>query len=533
MALDREISSNQKGIRLGARRKLLCGASVLALLVGLIWPAIYNGQPFFYPDTTSYMRTADSAVYRFMGLTTWWTGQHDGANSSAGQPADAPAGRQSFQGVAQPPQSSQKAVLVGRSVYYGFLLYLGFITSHFWLSALLQAGALLLGIYVALRLLNKPIWPALLYIGFAMCVVSDAPFFTSFLTPDLFAGIAILICAVLLACKRKVALQEAVIAYMLVTASLLFHNSIILIVASLAGFSLVLNTRRGSLKSAGGLGILLLALVSGLAGHAFFSAMVKHATGRGTLRPPFLSARLIADGQGTEYLRATCPANGFVLCQLGPFSNDSDEFLWGTRTQHGIFLTASAETQQQLSDQELRFAFAVLRYDSRGVLGAAMKNAAMQLTRFSLKEFRYPGEFDDAFPPSIVERLYRSAAYRGTIPIEAFTFLNYLVVCVSAAYLIVRGLGALRNREVVDRSTWTAIGWMTAGLLINAIVCGSISEVIPRYQARVVWLLPLAVLLLEVPARVKPWRRPHATGDEPALTAPQSLATHSTPNSIT
>ncbi|MGB6191838.1 MAG: hypothetical protein WBF42_05170, partial [Terracidiphilus sp.] len=499
--------------RLGARKRLISGVAALALLVCVIWPAILNRQPFLYPDTTSYVRTADPAVYRFTGFTTWWTAPHS-AETSAQQEAagSAPA-------TSQPPSS--KVILVSRSIYYGLLLYVGFVTSHFWLSTLLQGAALLLGVYLALRMLDQPVWPAFFYVGFALCVVSDAPFFAGFLTPDLFAGIAILICAVLLARDRKITPKDAALAYTFLLTCLLFHESILLIVGGLAAAALLLNTVRRSWKNSGGVTIILAALLSAWLGYAFFHAMVRHATGQGTVRLPFLSARLVADGPGRDYLHATCPANGFVLCQFPQLPAASDDFLWNLPQDHGVFILSPPAIQKKLSDEDAAFALAVLRYNPRGVLAHAATNSAAQLISFSLEQFSYPGTagFDEVFPPSIVARLHRSAAYRGTIPIGAFTLLNDLVVCASAAFLVIASIAALRKRSAARHRIWAATGWMIAGVILNAIICGSASEVLPRYQARVIWLLPLAVLLLELPKRIRPWRRHSASADEPVLTA--------------
>jgi hypothetical protein len=43
--------------------------------------------------------------------------------------------------------------------------------------------------------------------------------------------------------------------------------------------------------------------------------------------------------------------------------------------------------------------------------------------------------------------------------------------------------------------------WITAGIVLNATICGGISAIESRYQARVVWLIPLVALLMEAQAR--------------------------------
>ncbi len=44
-------------------------------IFALSWPAIFNGQPFFFPDTTNYIRAADRAIVTIFGnsFKTHWT----------------------------------------------------------------------------------------------------------------------------------------------------------------------------------------------------------------------------------------------------------------------------------------------------------------------------------------------------------------------------------------------------------------------------------------------------------------------------
>ena len=70
--------------------------------------------------------------------------------------------------------------MTGRSVYYGFLMYLGEITSHLWLTIFLQAGVILVTIVLLLRALNLPWWPYTPLVGLGLALGSDVPFFASF-----------------------------------------------------------------------------------------------------------------------------------------------------------------------------------------------------------------------------------------------------------------------------------------------------------------------------------------------------------------
>ena len=85
-------------------------------------------------------------------------------------------------------------------------------------------------------------------------------------------------------------------------------------------------------------------LAVGVAGEAAFSAAVARVTGFAPVRPPFLSARLVEDGPGLDYLRAHCAGGGasFALCRYRdrlPLA--SDIFLWSGAPGPGVALPAS------------------------------------------------------------------------------------------------------------------------------------------------------------------------------------------------
>jgi hypothetical protein len=48
-------------------------ATCAALLLLFLWPALYNRQPLFNPDTSAYIRGFDAAVAWLSGRTTVWT----------------------------------------------------------------------------------------------------------------------------------------------------------------------------------------------------------------------------------------------------------------------------------------------------------------------------------------------------------------------------------------------------------------------------------------------------------------------------
>ena len=59
----------------------------------LMWPALYNGQPFFFPDTTAYIRAPDAALQKLTGLSSPWAQIEDDGSAANAQapPGEVPA----------------------------------------------------------------------------------------------------------------------------------------------------------------------------------------------------------------------------------------------------------------------------------------------------------------------------------------------------------------------------------------------------------------------------------------------------------
>lgn len=471
-------------------------AALAGAAVCLLWPAFWNRGPFVVADTRSYLRGADAAVHKLTHRSTVWT--------APDTPAVEPVSADALHNVAEARTRSledigRKGVVLGRSAYYGLLLYTGTLGAGFWLPLLLQAGAVLLAVWLTLRALELPAWPCLAWLGLALCLVPATPFYVSYLLPDLFAGLAVLACAVVLTARRLPAL-DALLWFLLLTAALLFHDSCVLIAAALLALAVAANLLRRRWANGRGVGLVLLALIVSAVGQSVVIHGIRKATGEAPLRLPFLAARLVADGPGATYLRATCPGNGFALCAyVNQFPISDSDFLFGAQPGHAVFETAPYAERQAISAQQVRFFLAVLRYDPAGVLKASARGAAEQLVDFRLATFRYDastrGIIDRTFPLPVARHIQASAAYRGTLPVTALSVVLYVWVLAALAYLLVLA-GRWQTGAARQGDLRRLLGWIAAGIVVNAVVCGALSAVDCRYQARVIWLLPLLALLV-------------------------------------
>jgi len=470
--------------------------AVAAVALGMLWPAFWNGGPFFFPDSRTYLRGADAAMTRLTHRPTPWTASADGA-PNVQQPAvvdERALHNQSEARTRTVEEISKKGIILGRSPFYGLLLYAGAVTGGFWLTMALQAAAVLLAAWLLLRALALPAWPNLALAGLALCLVPSSSFFVCYLMPDVFAGIGLLACAVLLA-KAQLTRVDYALWFALLAAAMLFHDSCTLTGAVLLALAVAWNLLLRSWTNWRGLCALTLACAVAWAGQAVVAAGIQHASGRPALRLPFVSARLIADGPGTNYLRATCPASGFVLCDyVQEFPLLDAEFLFGTEPGRSVFEVAPYEKRLAISREQLRFILAVLRYDPVGVLKSGLRNAAAEFCDLRLIAFHYdPGmkqTMDRTFPLPVLGGVQASQAYRGTLPIAALTALMYALVIASLG-LLAAMLWRRRKASAVQSALGAIAAWALVGVAVNASICGAISTVDPRYQVRVVWVLPL------------------------------------------
>ena len=505
------------------------GAALAAIAFGaaLLWPALYNGQPIFFGDTSAYIRGADAGVQAVFHRRSAWS--LTGGDAIVQRPAAATPSPHSGSAAAPPlargSSLEDKSVVSGRSPYYGALLYVGDLTGGFWLSIALQAAAVVLAVCLMLRAARVRWSPLLIAGGVALAAVTTAPFFVSFLEPDIFAGVAVLVCAALLGGGDRLHLADRLLAFVLLGVCVLVHESHVLIVAGLlvlgAGSSIFRGARSARAPTRPALAVLAAAVLVAVAGELAFSAAVKHVIGAPPLRPPFLMARMIEDGPGYRYLRATCPQNGLTICAyLDRLPVAANLFLWDPSTR-GVFSAVAPRVRRSLAAEQTRFVLAVLAYAPWTELRDALRDFGTQLTMSGLEEFHYPQvlkqSFEEKIPAAHLQRMKRTAAYLGTMPVGPFSFVT-VVAFGLAAIVVLAALLWPRLRRALPQPLIAVTVWIVAGVILNAAVCGILSGPHNRYAARVAWVVPLAALLIGAAARERRGSRVRdaATSAEPA-----------------
>jgi hypothetical protein len=439
---------------------------VAAILFGalfLMWPAFFNRYPLLYPDSMTYLENG--------------------------------------------PPVARALFLHQLSDYYGmrsFIYSLGILLFHWnatlWpivaLQAMLTAGV----IWLVVRSL-LPQRTVFWYLSLVMLLslLTSASWFASLIMPDIL-GPLLYLCIYLLVFARDTLsrlerIAVAVVACWAVASHathLMLGAGICLLLAALwaifrKGFM------SGRLKALGEVAaIVMLAAIAQL-------ALNSYLYGKPSLngeRPPFLTARLIADGPGRWYLEQHCSETNFAGCgRVRDLGHDSDQFLWA---DDGVWRMSSTETREQMLREEIPFAVATLRTYPRAQLTRSGANFWQQLNTFEIgfdPNDWMVQQFDEAFPAGKAQFL-QSRQAGNDLPFDFLSMIQNWTVVVSLALILAFAL--LLWRRWTFRLAGLSLVIISA-VLANALVTGVLSTVEDRYQSRVVWLIPfLAVTFIFV-----------------------------------
>lgn len=482
--------------------------TLLLLAPLLLWPAFVNGGAFFFPDTSSYIRTIDALAVRVLNRPSDWTSSRTlrvAAPSTRPAPAAATAVT-----AAGPFQPMGPPVLAGRSPFYGALTYLGVLAGSFWVVIAIQALAAMMVIIGVVRHAVSPArhtaFAAAVAGAVAVTMVTPLPFYAAMLTPDAFAGLAIVAAATLLVGWRRETRIGRIGWMALIAFGALTHSATMLILLAIVTVAALFRLlRHPNVPARAAIAGIVAAALVGLAGEMASSAVVERMTGHPPVRPPFITARLTADGVGTDYLREHCGTERWVLCRfLDRLPSPSDSFLWSPYAWDGVFMTIPASDARALSREQMPFVLAVLRDRPGEVIQSSAAAILEQARQVGLSEFHYTpeeyGGFVERMPPNLAAQLRETGAFRRTIPLGLVVALAWpLVIASMAAFIWAYRQPDLRRHAMLG--AWVLFGWA-----INIAVCGALSTPHDRYNMRVIWMLPLIATVIAAAALARPRR---------------------------
>ena len=426
----------------------VCGGALL-----LAWPALFNRYPLFYPDSITYL--GDARVV------------------------------------------ARALFLHQLSEYYGmrsFIYSLGILPWHWnvtpWPVVAFQS---LLTAYV-LWLVVRSIVPRhtakrYLILLALLSVFTSLSWYSSLIMPDILGPVLYLCIYMLVFAREDLTRADHVAVFLIAWWGVASHATHLMLAAGLCVLLVLLLVLRRRFMQARWKAVGEVALIVVLAAVAQL-ALNDYLYGEPSLngdRPPFLMARIIADGPGRWYLDQHCPEVKFAICDhVHDLPGDPDVFLWGA---NGIWQNTDDDSAQRLSQEEMPFVLATLRAYPRQQLTKSATAFWQQLAAFGLYDLDASDvvldEYDSVFPGGRPHYL-QSRQAQNTLPLEFFTavgnwtaIFSLVVICAIAPFLWRKRSARLVGLTVVIVSTVVA----------NALVTGPLSMVEDRFQSRVIWLV--------------------------------------------
>jgi hypothetical protein len=464
--------------------------ALAALILSL--PVLANGFPFYFNDSADYIHIGrdivDTLMKRFETASA--IPVQSGPAAGAAGPAPNPMGL---------------TLLGGRSAYFGLLVAALMAAFGAWGPVLLQALLAAWTLWLAVRVHRPPrVRRTYLAIVALLTLASSLPIFVGFVMPDLYAGLAILAALLLALHSQRLARAEQAGLFLLAAASGAFHTTIwvlVLVAAAgagamlwLTGAGLALAVRRAAPGLlAAGLSVAGI-MAFGLAVQAFYGVKIDN--------PPFLMARVLEDGPGRAYLAASCAEKGWAICAYRdkPLT-DANRILWDPDRATGVFFPADYETRRRMNAEEKAFVLGSTLQNPGAQAAATLRNGLAQLalarptpelaaTRQIWRESLLRQELPHA--PYLAARVYR-----GTFPLAFFDTTSLIGLAAALAFLgwrLTRPDMRRRGGEAERLFLCLALA-LVATVAANALLCGAASGPSPRYQTRLIWLVPALALI--------------------------------------
>jgi hypothetical protein len=297
--------------------------------------------------------------------------------------------------------------------------------------------------------------------------------------------------------------------------SILFHTSNIVIEGVFLGGFAVFQAARGNSAGLRRRPFLSLgaALVLAISLGAAFDAAVKFRYGHAPYRPPFLVARVLADGPGRRLLDVRCGLRPtYALCRYRHLPLDvSEDILWGSQAKGNLFMRLPPAERDQISREEFRFVIDAVVHAPVLQLTASLRNVLAEAQMFApVEEMADPAEAGldplrraqwseiTGSPQACLGARGRCA---GSFQPDRVAGVEVAVLVASLLVLCGAGLRALLpgGRTAGVRAWLPGVrpeGWaLVAFVLINLVVTAVLSGPFARYNCRMIWLLPFLALV--------------------------------------
>lgn len=453
------------------------------LLAGILftWALILFGGPIYMADSVAYYKGGNAAVEfatnKFNELSE---------SSAVSVPRSINGEKLKADGHVIPEPAAQVAEATGvRSIAYSLIAYLlGAPSGTMVLLAIAQG--LLVGLIFALFLETFAVQTYRSGTVAALVLATCTPlsFVCMFVAPDIFTGLLIVtLLALGVAVERmSIALRLLFVASAALAVST--HASHPPLAAVVTLVCIISRIYRGDRRIAH-LVWLIAPLALGMAGTLVANRVGFGETSLVAKRYPLTLARSISDGPARWYLERHCDEIKYTVCEVFPerIPSDINNFLFSSE---GLENRATPAQMDAIRSEEATIVLAAAREYPLAELSRLTRNFLRQLVGVQpYLQFNQTLEFNAVGVPALVTHS-DSSVPRWTTWIEPISLI-------AAACSLLWLKSHWNKLDIVGRHA-TLI--LLVALLANAAICVFFSGVAGRYQARVIWVLPLLAFAL-------------------------------------
>jgi hypothetical protein len=452
-------------------RPLLLSTLIGALL--FLWPLLAYGRPGDFQDSASYYKGGRAAVTFVLDK------MHAGDRTPAST-ADVKA--PVVPGAQSPPQQPEQ-VRGARSVAYSIAAYvLGAPHAQMWLLIIAQAFAAAFVCSVGLLLFGANL-PGASWKLALLATATPVAFVSCVIVPDIFAGLVIGVIMFFATAYGSLSRGVRIVCVLIAAAGVAFHAShepLALGLTVIAAAWMLLSTR-GKVPVPRQQWAFLCAPL--LLGVAVSLALNLAAFGGASLtgkRYPLTLARSVAEGPGKWYLEKNCGQLKYAICEVYPngVPGTIGSFLWGP---NGVKERATPQQMDRIRAEEAEVVLAATRAYPFEELKRLGGNFARQLVLFR------PGVgLDSRIVLDQDENPVLVPAQHDRTWVGVVGTLSIVGLIAALGFLFIRS----RTIRILQPMT----GLVLCGILMNDAICVYFSGVTDRYEARVIWLIPLLAL---------------------------------------
>jgi hypothetical protein len=386
-----------------------------------------------------------------------------------------------------------------RSPYYGIFIFLFHLNRFIWAPILMQGliSSVLLWMLVHVQVHTHRKF-CFSFLTLSLTIFSSLPYFTGFIMADIFTPLMFVIMYLIAFHYQKYPLIILVFLLLIDCVATASHiSNLSMAVSILPLFAILFCLRRIPLcESMVRIGLIALPIALTTAAVLIYNITI---FGNWSISPSgqsFLMANMIQYGPAREYLNEACPSAGYEICQYrSTLPPTADELLWssGLFDRLGGFVGMEKESKAIVSGTMKHESAATGRMIANNFMSALFTHEPAEEFRSSYQVPSFVKLLKQKFGQATVGDYLRSAEMQDKIPHLMIRNVDKVIVPTSFIFLIILGVIANWRRRSDDVSLSVIV---LSAVLGNALLCATISGLHDRYQARMTWLLPMAVFLI-------------------------------------